>query len=170
MPASLSSAQDVLSTNPAAHPRTLQAPLGGRVIRGALSFGYFSLGKQRKVTRPPAGGRKPAAGEPGRHNTRSSDDHTTRHWIPADAGMTSYRVWPSSCDSRTQSHRMTRFTHCLLKPPEHVPHTAHSPYLHNDDKNPTNSDPTSARPTPHHNQRKPLTPPATTAPHPPQST
>jgi len=28
--------------------------------------GYFSLSKQRKVTRPPAGGRKPAAGEPGR--------------------------------------------------------------------------------------------------------
>src|SRR6516225_12066425 len=33
---------------------------------GAVSFGYFSLGKQRKVTRPPAGGRKPAAGEPDR--------------------------------------------------------------------------------------------------------
>ena len=39
---------------------------GRRGIRGAVSFGYFSLGKQRKVTRPPAGGRKPAAGEPGR--------------------------------------------------------------------------------------------------------
>ena len=34
---------------------------------GALLFGYFLLGKQEKVTRPPAGGRKPAAGEPGRH-------------------------------------------------------------------------------------------------------
>jgi hypothetical protein len=30
---------------------------------GALLFGYFLLGKQEKVTRPPAGGRKPAAGE-----------------------------------------------------------------------------------------------------------
>jgi len=30
--------------------------------------GYFLLGKQEKVTRPPAGGRKPAAGEPGRRH------------------------------------------------------------------------------------------------------
>ena len=53
---------------PVEKPRTPPAHLEGRrpvrrVIRGALSFGYFSLGKQRKVTRPPAGGRKPAAGE-----------------------------------------------------------------------------------------------------------
>src|SRR5690242_13770982 len=32
----------------------------------AVSFGYFSLGPQRKVTRAPAGDRKPAAGEPSR--------------------------------------------------------------------------------------------------------
>jgi hypothetical protein len=38
-------------------PRTWRAKPGRRLIRGALSLGYFSLGKQRKVTRPPAGGR-----------------------------------------------------------------------------------------------------------------
>ena len=32
----------------------------------AVSFGYFSLGQQRKVTRAPSGDRKPAAGEPSR--------------------------------------------------------------------------------------------------------
>ena len=58
--------RNVLSKNPGARPRTWRAQPGRRVIRGALSFGYFSLGKQRKVTRPPAGGRKPAAGGPGR--------------------------------------------------------------------------------------------------------
>ena len=41
---------------------------GRRVIRGALLFGYFLLGKQEKVTRPLAGGRKPAAGEPDRND------------------------------------------------------------------------------------------------------
>ena len=50
--------------NPSAHLEGRRP--GRRVIRGALLFGYFSLGKQRKVTRPPAGGRKPAAGGPGR--------------------------------------------------------------------------------------------------------
>ncbi|ULU27221.1 hypothetical protein DYST_04176 [Dyella terrae] len=48
----------------------------GRLYRpapsgGALSLGYFSLGKQRKVTRRPAGGRKPAAGEPGRDHAKT---------------------------------------------------------------------------------------------------
>ena len=36
----------------------------------AISLGYVSLGQQREVTRAPAGGRKPAAGEPG-HQARS---------------------------------------------------------------------------------------------------
>ena len=65
--------KDVLSKNPVTRPRTWRAQPVRRVIRGALSFGYFSLGKQRKVTRaaaaarkPAAAARKPAAGEPGR--------------------------------------------------------------------------------------------------------
>jgi len=66
--------RDVLSKNPVTRPRTWRAQPGRRVIREALLFGYFDaklvpwdlLGKQEKVTRPPAGGRKPAAGEPGR--------------------------------------------------------------------------------------------------------
>ncbi|PMQ06622.1 hypothetical protein DyAD56_03940 [Dyella sp. AD56] len=42
---------------------------------GALLFGYFLLGMQEKVTRPPAGGRKPAAGEPDRdHATTERKD------------------------------------------------------------------------------------------------
>jgi len=45
MPASLSSAQDVLSTNPVAHPRTLQASLGGRVIPGGPSLWLLSDAK-----------------------------------------------------------------------------------------------------------------------------
>ncbi len=57
MPASLSSGQDALSTNPATRPRTYRALPDRRLIRGALLFGYFLLGKQEKVTRPPAGGR-----------------------------------------------------------------------------------------------------------------
>ena len=65
--ASFSPGQDALSKNPATHPRTWRAARPARrVIRGALSFGYFSLGKQRKVTRAAAAARKPAAGEPGR--------------------------------------------------------------------------------------------------------
>src|SRR5579859_2023829 len=68
MPASLASGQEALSTNPATRTRTYRAPPDRRLIRGALSLGYFSLGKQRKVTRPPAGGRKHAAGEPDRHS------------------------------------------------------------------------------------------------------
>src|SRR5690348_14076578 len=36
----------------------------------AVSFDYFSLGPQRKVTRAPAGDRKPAAGEPRRGEAR----------------------------------------------------------------------------------------------------
>jgi len=55
--------------------------------------GYFSLGKQRKVTRPPAGGRKPAVpqglpsgrNEPGR---RIAKTKSQSHWTPAFAGVT----------------------------------------------------------------------------------
>ena len=77
-------------------PRNPPAHLEGAARKarhpGAFSFGYFSLlrascpppfgpaspfararsacvGKQRKVTWPPAGGRKPAAGEPDRDDT-----------------------------------------------------------------------------------------------------
>jgi len=63
---------DVLSKNPATRTRTF-LPKGRKARHPRCRFfwhchhlgGYFSLGKQRKVTRPPAGGRKPAAGEPG---------------------------------------------------------------------------------------------------------
>jgi hypothetical protein len=48
--------------------RTCGAKSPASAKRGALSFGYFSLSKQRKVTRPPAGGRKLAAGEQGLSN------------------------------------------------------------------------------------------------------
>ncbi|WP_267221820.1 hypothetical protein, partial [Dyella silvae] len=43
--------------------------------RGALSFGYFSLSKQRKVTRRSADRRKPAAGEPDHGNAHKSERH-----------------------------------------------------------------------------------------------
>jgi len=66
MRASFSPGQDALSKNPGAHPRTWRAKPGRRVIRGALLFGYFLLGKQEKVTRAAAAARKPAAGEPDR--------------------------------------------------------------------------------------------------------
>ena len=49
--------------------------------------GYFSLGKQRKVTRPPAGGRKPAAGEPGRRIATTKAQEQS-HRTPASAGVT----------------------------------------------------------------------------------
>ena len=39
-------------------------------LHQAISLGYFSLGQQREVTRASAGGRKPAAGEPGREKTQ----------------------------------------------------------------------------------------------------
>jgi len=51
------------SKSPAA-PHELAGRSPDSATRGALSFGYFSLSKQRKVTRPSAEGRKPAAGEP----------------------------------------------------------------------------------------------------------
>ncbi len=84
---------------------------------GALLFGYFLLGKQEKVTRPPAGGRKPAAGEPGRGNASIE----RKHWIPAYAGMTSYGVWQSSCDNQAQRHRRTRFAGHFGATPARVP-------------------------------------------------
>jgi hypothetical protein len=51
-----SSGQDALSKSPA-DPHGPAGFIGRRRDGGALSLGYFSLGKQRKVTRPPAGGR-----------------------------------------------------------------------------------------------------------------
>src|SRR6185369_684492 len=96
--ASFSTGQGCPVEKPRSPPAHLEGRRPGRrVIRGALSFGYFSLlrascpppfgpaspfararsacvGKQRKVTRPPAGGRKPAAGE------QASDHATTKHW------------------------------------------------------------------------------------------
>jgi len=53
------------SKSPAA-PHGLAGRSPDSATRGALSFGYFSLSTQRKVTRPSAEGRKPAAGEPDR--------------------------------------------------------------------------------------------------------
>jgi len=57
--------------------------------------GYFSLGKQRKVTGPPAGGRKPAVpqglpsgrNEPDRRITTTKSQEQS-HWTPASAGVT----------------------------------------------------------------------------------
>ena len=53
---SFSPGQDALSKSPAA-PHGLAGFTGQRRDGGALLFGYFLLGKQEKVTRPPAGGR-----------------------------------------------------------------------------------------------------------------
>ena len=64
--------------------RTCRAISPASAKRGALSFGYFSLSKQRKVTRRSADRRKPAAGEPGRGKVNKSESH----WSPAFAGMT----------------------------------------------------------------------------------
>jgi len=74
-------------------------PAGAR-HRGGLSFGYFSLAKQRKVTRPPAGGRKPAvprglpsvAGEPGRGNATTKDRRNgmTRFARPCGAALRAF--------------------------------------------------------------------------------
>src|ERR1700761_5984515 len=55
--------------------RTCRAKSSASAKRGALSFGYFSLAKQRKVTRPPAGGRKPAAGEHANGNATTERNH-----------------------------------------------------------------------------------------------
>src|SRR5579859_3678322 len=68
MPASLSSGQDALSTNLRNPPAHLEGAARKARHRGGLSFGYFSLATQRKVTRAAAAARKPAAGEPGREN------------------------------------------------------------------------------------------------------
>ena len=57
--------------NPPAHLEGRRP--GRRVIRGALLFGYFLLGKQEKVTRAAAAARKPAAGE------QAGDHATARH-------------------------------------------------------------------------------------------
>jgi len=65
--------RDVLSKNPVTRTRTWRAKPGRRVIRGALSFGHFSLGKQRKVTRAAAAARKPAAREPDRGKATIED-------------------------------------------------------------------------------------------------
>jgi len=58
------------SKSPAA-PHGLAGRSPDSATRGALSFGYFSLSTQRKVTRPSAEGRKPAAGEQAGGNARS---------------------------------------------------------------------------------------------------
>jgi len=91
--------------NPTAHLEGRRP--GRRVIRGAISFGYFSLlrascsppfgpaspfararsacvGKQRKVPRPPVGGRKPAAGEPDRRIATTED---CRYWMTSHAAV-----------------------------------------------------------------------------------
>ncbi len=76
-------------------PRNPTANLPGKARKapipgGALSLGYFSLGKQRKVTRPPAGGRnaRRVGGQAAAAQKRT--DHTPR-------------------DNPAQSHWMTRF-------------------------------------------------------------
>src|ERR1700761_1270267 len=63
---------------PVEKPRNPHAYLKGRRparrgIRGAVSFGYFSLGKQRKVTRAAVAARTPAAGEPDRGDATTAD-------------------------------------------------------------------------------------------------
>jgi|GEM_PF-6869681 len=50
-------------------------------LPGCISFGYFSLCKQRKVTRSHGCERK-------NEGTRPQKDQEQRHWIPAFAGMT----------------------------------------------------------------------------------
>jgi hypothetical protein len=81
MPASLSSGQEALSTNLRNPPAYLEGAARKARHRGGLSLGYFSLATQREVTRPPAGGRKPAAGEPGRANARTEREkqHSQRN-------------------------------------------------------------------------------------------
>ena len=75
--------QDVLSAEP-------RPPVANRrsrrPTRAALSLGYFSLGKQREVTR--------SRDASGKHrdvsrSSRSAADHSNGTWIPAFAGMTS---------------------------------------------------------------------------------
>jgi hypothetical protein len=58
---------------------------------GALSFGYFSLSKQRKVTRSPKASESFSA-TPRMHREAMSDGASgTSHWVPACAGTTSSR-------------------------------------------------------------------------------
>ncbi|RDI97604.1 hypothetical protein DVT68_15030 [Dyella solisilvae] len=52
-------------------PANLEGVARKACHRGGLSFGYFSLATQRKVTRCPAGLRKPAAGEQAGGNPKS---------------------------------------------------------------------------------------------------
>jgi hypothetical protein len=66
-------------------PRTLRALARKARHRGGLSFGYFSLATQRKVTRRPVGRRKPAAGEP-------DHCHATIVHVHAITWMTSFAV------------------------------------------------------------------------------
>jgi hypothetical protein len=45
----LASAQDVLSTNPVTHPRTLRAGMPARRVSGvSFSLGYFSFGQAKE--------------------------------------------------------------------------------------------------------------------------
>jgi hypothetical protein len=76
-PARFSSAQEVLSKNPAIPPRTLQAKPAKRVLGVALLFGYFLLGTQEKVTRPSADGRNARrVGEQPGNNAQPETDNT----------------------------------------------------------------------------------------------
>ena len=76
---SFSPGQDALSKSPAA-PHGLAGSTGQRRDGGAFSFGYFFLGKQRKVTRPPAGGRNARrVGGPVAEEQRSGDTVKTKN-------------------------------------------------------------------------------------------
>ena len=72
---------DVHSANPVAPSRTRRAGCPESAPPGCVSFGDFSLHKQRKVTRSPAGRVEALHFEVRR-----------KSWIPAFAGMTSKRV------------------------------------------------------------------------------
>jgi hypothetical protein len=73
MPASFSPAQEVLSKNPVTRSRTRKGALSGVSFLLVTS----SLDKQRKVTRPPAGGRNARrAGEQSGDNAKPNDKVT----------------------------------------------------------------------------------------------
>jgi hypothetical protein len=70
------------------NPAARSEPAASRRARhpGALSLGYFSLGKQREVTRSPGMAREKTQGrEP---VVATALKTKARSWIPAFAGMT----------------------------------------------------------------------------------
>src|SRR5215470_13555458 len=77
-------AMDGLSAEPVRPQRTL-AFRRGRGAEGAFFFGYFLLGKQKKVTGRQDGGRNTH----GRESAIAQRRTATSKWIPASAGMTS---------------------------------------------------------------------------------